>query len=199
MTADFLPLPRPYLGQDAGQRPPDPAPPVPRFTPRPQSAPHPQFTPRPRFTPHSWPGQGYPLAQGPQPIPGAARRADRPAPTRQRPPLRPERRTRAIIGDELRIPIMWCAFGACIERYTSADALGEQDLRARALAAGWRYDLLGRLACPSCAQHDETFWITRPPVPAPRRRRLPAGRQSCPVPGWTAPQKCPTVLLWPRW
>jgi hypothetical protein len=94
---------------------------------------------------------------------------------------------RPVIGDELRIPIMWCEFGTCIERYTHADALGEQDLRGRALAAGWRYDLLGRLACPSCVQHDESFWMTRPPVPAQRYRRLPAG----PAKGPTASQNCP--------
>jgi len=61
---------------------------------------------------------------------------------------------------------MWCEFGNCVERYTHVDALGERDLRGRALAAGWRYDLLGRLACPSCVQYDASFWITRPPVPA---------------------------------
>jgi hypothetical protein len=63
----------------------------------------------------------------------------------------------AIIGDEVRTPILWCEFGTCIERHSSRDAFGERDLRARALAAGWRYDELGRLACPGCAQHDPTF------------------------------------------
>ena len=82
---------------------------------------------------------------------------------------------------------MWCEFGTCIERYTHVEALGERDLRVRALAAGWRYDLLGRLACPSCVQHDETFWMTHPPVPARRYWRLPA----CPARGLTARQNCP--------
>jgi hypothetical protein len=59
---------------------------------------------------------------------------------------------------------MWCQFGSCIARYTHPGALGERDLRARALAAGWRYDALGRLACPDCAQHDATFWARRPPA-----------------------------------
>jgi hypothetical protein len=76
---------------------------------------------------------------------------------------------RAVIGDEIRIPIMWCDFGSCIARYTHSSALGERDLRARALAAGWRYDALGRLACPDCAQHDPAFWPTRPPVPVTGR------------------------------
>ena len=75
---------------------------------------------------------------------------------------------RAIIGDEIRIPIMWCQFGTCIARFTHSGALGERDLRVRALAAGWAYDALGRLACPDCAQHDPAFWATR--APAPRYR-----------------------------
>lgn len=64
---------------------------------------------------------------------------------------------RAIIGDEIRMPVLWCEFGRCIGRYTSHEALGERDLRARAVAKGWRYDALGRLACPVCAQHDPSF------------------------------------------
>jgi hypothetical protein len=71
---------------------------------------------------------------------------------------------RAAIGNEIRIPILWCEFGSCINRYTSRDARGEQDLRARALAAGWRYDALGRLACPTCARHDPAFWAARRPA-----------------------------------
>jgi hypothetical protein len=80
---------------------------------------------------------------------------------------------RAIIGDEIRVPILWCEFGSCIARYTSREVLGERDLRARALAAGWRYDALDRLACPSCVRHDALFEEGRRPVPAnqyPRRR-----------------------------
>lgn len=73
---------------------------------------------------------------------------------------------RAIIGDEIRTPILWCDFGSCIERYASDDALGEQNLRARALAAGWRYDALGRLACPTCVQHDPAFRANHPPTVA---------------------------------
>jgi hypothetical protein len=71
---------------------------------------------------------------------------------------------RAIIGDEIRAPVLWCEFGACIGRYTSRDVLGERDLRARAQAAGWGYDALGRLACPSCVRHDPAFRVRRPPV-----------------------------------
>jgi hypothetical protein len=71
---------------------------------------------------------------------------------------------RAIIGDELRIPMLWCQFGTCINHYADSAALGEQDLRSMALAAGWRYDALDRLACPSCGQHDPGFWPICPPV-----------------------------------
>jgi hypothetical protein len=77
---------------------------------------------------------------------------------------------RAVIGDEIRIPFIWCEFGTCDATYIHPDALGERDLRDRALAAGWRYDALGRRACPSCAQHDPTFWPARPPVAADWRR-----------------------------
>jgi hypothetical protein len=59
---------------------------------------------------------------------------------------------RAIIGDGVRTPSLWCESGTCIARFTCADALGERDLRAQALAAGWRYDAVGNLACPKCAQ-----------------------------------------------
>lgn len=89
--------------------------------------------------------------------------------------MRRWRPMRAIIGDEFRTPILWCEFGSCIARYTSGDALGEHDLRARALSAGWRYDALGRLACPACTQHDPSFWDGRPSAPA--GRYPPAGRR----------------------
>jgi hypothetical protein len=68
----------------------------------------------------------------------------------------------AVIGDQLRKLAAWCQFGACIARYTNDAALGEADLRARAMVAGWRVDALGRLACPRCQQLDSSFWTTRP-------------------------------------
>jgi hypothetical protein len=108
------------------------------------------------------------------PAPGSAPAAP-PQPARLRlPAMRRWRPMRSIIGDEVRVPVLWCEFGACIARYTSRDALGERDLRARAQATGWRYDGLGRLACPSCVRHDPAF-RGRPPEPAgqdPRRRRF---------------------------
>jgi hypothetical protein len=187
MTTGSVVSPRPYVSQDTGPQyaappgpDPDPAPgpvpvPQPRFTPRPPPFPRSRLLPppvpgpRPRFTPHP---QVTPQPQAPpRPrfIPRPDHPATRPAPAPARPAgWRHERPGRSVIGDELRIPIMWCEFGSCIERYTHADALGERDLRGRALTAGWCYDLLGRLACPACVQHDETFWASRPPVPAQR-------------------------------
>jgi hypothetical protein len=69
---------------------------------------------------------------------------------------------RAVIGDELRKPIMWCEMGSCISWHSDPAALGEADIRARAIAAGWRVDALGRLACPRCQQIDGRFWATHP-------------------------------------
>ena len=68
----------------------------------------------------------------------------------------------AVIGNELRRPVAWCEMGACISRYSDPQALGEADIRARAIAVGWRADVLGRLACPTCQQTDPRFWTARP-------------------------------------
>jgi hypothetical protein len=71
---------------------------------------------------------------------------------------------RAVIGDELRIPLAWCEMGACISHYADPAALGEADIRARAIEAGWRADALDRLACPQCQQGDSWFWTAHPAV-----------------------------------
>jgi hypothetical protein len=137
-TAEPVPLRRPYIPPDAFP-PQDLTPPPPsRFRPRRQ-----------------------PTAQVQAPA-GAAS----PPPARPQPAMRRWRPMRAILGDELRTPILWCEFGSCIARYTSEDARGEHDLRGRALAVGWRYDGLGRLACPACTRHDPSFWASRPPARA---------------------------------
>jgi len=81
---------------------------------------------------------------------------------------------RAAIGDELRIPIAWCDMGACISYYEHPEALGEADIRARAIAAGWRVDALGRLACPGCQQSGRWFWTTHPVVLWDRGRAVTA-------------------------
>jgi hypothetical protein len=75
---------------------------------------------------------------------------------------------RAVIGDQLRMPIMWCEMGSCISWYADPAALGEADTRARAIGAGWRIDGLGQLACPRCQQSDPGFWASRPVVPCHR-------------------------------
>jgi hypothetical protein len=69
---------------------------------------------------------------------------------------------RAAIGDELRMPLAWCEMGSCISHFADQEALGEADIRARAIKAGWRVDALGRLACPQCQQGDSWFWTAHP-------------------------------------
>jgi hypothetical protein len=76
--------------------------------------------------------------------------------------VRAETMVRAVIGDQLRMPIMWCEMGSCISWYAHPAALGEADTRARAIDVGWRIDALGRLACPQCQQTDPGFWSARP-------------------------------------
>jgi hypothetical protein len=160
--ASNLPRARPYLDPPRGPLR------TPRFTPRRPPAPEPAHpVPEPGPPPAQQPGAEQQETGQPPPSPT---RHDRP---RFRRPARGGPGARAVIGDEIRIPIMWCEFGSCIARYTHPGALGERDLRARALAAGWCYDALGRLACPDCVQHDSAFWPTWPPVPFTGRwRRL---------------------------
>ena len=78
---------------------------------------------------------------------------------------RAEMTGRAVIGDQLRMPVMWCEMGSCISWHADPAALGEADTRARAIGAGWRIDAFGRLACPRCQQTDPGFWATGPVVP----------------------------------
>jgi hypothetical protein len=63
-----------------------------------------------------------------------------------------------VIGDQIRVPAAWCAMAGCEAAFADPAALGEADNRARAVAAGWAKDALGRLVCPAC-QRDH-------PVPA---------------------------------
>lgn len=184
-TAEPVPLRRPYLGPD-GTWHQAPAP-RPTFAPRPQANRQGEHTARAGSgaTAPASPAPGArqahqrPAPPTPPPAapPPAAPQGQQRAPEAMRPPaLRPPalrrwRPLRAIIGDEVRRPILWCEFGTCIARYTHPEALGERDLRARAQAAGWRYDALGRLACPSCGQHDPAFWAASPAVPGQRYSR----------------------------
>jgi hypothetical protein len=94
---------------------------------------------------------------------------------------------RAVIGDQLRMPIMWCEMGSCISWHADPAALGEGDARARAIGAGWRIDAFGRLACPRCQQTEPGFRASRPVVRWDRyaaiatAARIAAGRGD-----WTA-------------
>ena len=91
---------------------------------------------------------------------------------------------RAVIGDQLRMPVMWCEMGSCVSWHADPAALGEADTRARAIATGWRIDALGRLACPQCQQNDPRYWAARPVVPwdrytaIARTARIPAAPRS---------------------
>ena len=99
---------------------------------------------------------------------------------------------RAVIGDQLRMPIMWCEMGSCISWHADPAALGEADTRARAIAAGWRIDALGRLACPQCQQNDPRYRAARPVEPhdrytaIARTARIPAAPRSSRDPGRAA-------------
>lgn len=72
-------------------------------------------------------------------------------------------RERAVIGDLLRQLAVWCEIGPCIARHTDTAALGEADIRRRALTAGWCVDAFGRLVCPACQQH-YPIWAAYPPA-----------------------------------
>jgi hypothetical protein len=78
----------------------------------------------------------------------------------------------APIGDALRMPIAWCEMDSCISHYEHPAALGEADIRARAITAGWRVDALGRLACPQCQRSGPWFWTAHPIVPWDRHRAV---------------------------
>ena len=84
------------------------------------------------------------------------------APAKASPPA--EITERAVIGDQLRMPIMWCEMGSCISWHADPAALGEADIRARAIGVGWRVDAFGRLACPRCQQTAPGFRVSRPVV-----------------------------------
>ena len=91
-------------------------------------------------------------------------RAQAEAASRAEAAARAEMTGRAVIGDQLRMPVMWCEMGSCISWHADPAALGEADTRARAIGGGWRIDALGRLACPRCQQSDPGFWATDPVV-----------------------------------
>jgi hypothetical protein len=89
---------------------------------------------------------------------------------------------RAVIGDQLRIPVIWCEMGSCISWYADPAALGEADTRARAIGTGWRVDALGRLACRQCQQTDPCFWASRPVVPWDRHAAIARAAKAAAMP-----------------
>jgi len=68
----------------------------------------------------------------------------------------------AVIGNQLRLPIIWCEMPSCINWHHDPDSLGEHDSRERAIARGWRTDALGRLACPDCQQTRADYRTPQP-------------------------------------
>ena len=132
---------------------------VPR-TPPPQGAPR---TPSPQAVPRTPSPQAVPRIPSPQEVPRIPSPQDQPPqPRASRPPaMRRWRPMRGVIGDGNRTPMLWCEFGNCIHRYIDPTATSDRDLCNQAIAAGWRYDKLGRLACPSCAGNDPAFLATR--------------------------------------
>jgi hypothetical protein len=88
-----------------------------------------------------------------------------------------------VIGDQLRMPIMWCEMGSCISWYADPEARGEADTRARAIDAGWRIDALGRLACSRCQQTDSGFWASCPVVPQDRYTAVAETARAAALPG----------------
>jgi hypothetical protein len=66
---------------------------------------------------------------------------------------------RCVIGNQIRVPAAGCAMAGCQAAFADPAALGEADNRARAVAAGWSADALGRLACPACQrEHPAPAW-----------------------------------------
>jgi hypothetical protein len=116
-----------------------------------------------------------------------ARTATPAVPTRPAAPTAPDgpagAAVRAVIGDQLRMPVMWCEMGSCVSWHADPAALGEADTRARAIGAGWRIDALGRLACPRCQQTDPGYWSARRVVPWDRSMALARTARLPAVPG----------------
>jgi hypothetical protein len=120
-----------------------------------------------------------------------AGRRRRLAPGGRRPQAPIETPVRALIGEEMRTPTVWCELepGNCISWHADREALGMADVRARAIAAGWRIDALGRLTCPQCQQRSASFRTTQPVVLWSRAYALTmAARQAARQGGYQYPQ-----------
>jgi hypothetical protein len=99
-----------------------------------------------------------------------------------------------VIGDQLRVPAVWCAMVKCDVAFADPAALGEADNRARALAAGWAEDALARMVCPSCqVTYPVPVWWVLARRPGGGGDHAPARDASWAVggasqPGWPAVQ-----------
>jgi hypothetical protein len=121
----------------------------------------------------------------------AAGRRRRLAPGRRRPQAPIETPVRALIGEELRTPTVWCELepGTCVSWHADREALGVADVRERAIAVGWRIDALGRLTCPQCQQRSAIFRTTQPVVLWSRAYALTmAAREAARQGGFPYPQ-----------
>jgi hypothetical protein len=87
-----------------------------------------------------------------------------------------------VIGDQIRLPAAGCAITGCQAAFADPAALGEADNRARAIAAGWMTDALGRLACPTCQRdHPAPAWWVPDRRSGTEGDRGPAGRTARPA------------------
>jgi hypothetical protein len=135
-----------------------------------------------RPAPSAAPASPAPSAAPASPAPSAAPARPAPSAAPASPAGPPGASVRAVIGDQLRIPIMWCEMGCCISWFSDPAALGEGDARARAIGADWRIDALGRLACPRCQQTDRDFRASRPVVPWDRYTAIVAASRATRLP-----------------
>ena len=91
---------------------------------------------------------------------------------------------RCVIGDQIRVPAAWCAMAGCGAAFADPAALGEADNRARAVAAGWATDALGRLVCPACQHYRPVpAWWVLSPGPGTAGDRGPVGGTARPGDG----------------
>jgi hypothetical protein len=156
-------LTRPYVGLAEGGAVPDGTPHggqqtdkvIPGHALHPGAGTWPVPAPSDGFQDPAW-GQSRSLPAGPSVLCGSAGHATQ----------------RAVIGDELRRPVLWCQMDSCVTRFADPDAHGEADNRARAIGAGWREDAFARFACPACLQTSPGFRVRYPVVAWDKKRAI---------------------------
>lgn len=108
-----------------------------------------------------------------------------------------------VIGDQLRVPAVWCAMVRCDAAFADPAALGEADNRTRALAAGWAEDALGRMVCPACqvTYAVPVWWVLARPAGGASQPGWPAAQPMRSAPGGrsrAAGQDRQHRTQWPR-